>query len=118
MFPLMPSPVACSGAMYAGVPTTWVSPLACSIAFATPRSAISSLSRSESVERSRRFCGLMSRWITPCRWSTDSPAAAWSTRSMASGSGSGRSPSSIEASDPRSAYVITKYGVPSASPMS
>ena len=34
-----PPPRACSGAMYAGVPTTWVSPLACIIALATPRSA-------------------------------------------------------------------------------
>ncbi len=30
--------------MYDGVPTTWVSPVACSIAFATPRSATSSRS--------------------------------------------------------------------------
>ena len=60
--------------MYAGVPTTWVSPLAWRIAFATPRSATITRTSSPSL-RSSRFAGLMSRWIDPWWWSTDEPGA-------------------------------------------
>ena len=61
------SPAACSGLIYAGVPTAkpvWVSPSSPASARAMPKSATSVL---PSVV-SRMFSGLMSRWTTPCWW--------------------------------------------------
>ena len=59
--------------MYAGVPTTWVSPLACSIAFGDAEVGHQDPVPSVAVERSRRFGGLMSRWMTPWACSTATP---------------------------------------------
>ena len=79
------APVACSGAMYSGVPSVWpveVSPLLRSSASASPKSAILGTSplsgpaspvSAESL--SRMFEGLRSRWTTP-HWCAASIAAA------------------------------------------
>ena len=79
------APVACSGAMYSGVPSVApveVSPLLCSSASASPKSAILGITPRSgpaspfSLERfSRMFEGLRSRWTTP-HWCAAAIASA------------------------------------------
>ena len=62
------SPIACSGLMYCGVPSdipvsVILLPPALLAASAIPKSATSTRPSCR-----RMFSGLMSRWITPCRW--------------------------------------------------
>ena len=81
-------PLACSGAMYAGVPST-LSPtrLDESMACAAPKSISFTIGRS-SLEPSHRkmFAGLMSWCTTPCAWACASAlATSRATRSATAG---------------------------------
>ena len=88
--PVTTSPVACSGAMYAMVPTTppvWVIPLSPE-SRATPRS----VTRACPSSSTRMLAGLMSRWITP-----RSCACARASSTSAAISAAARSPGGVSA---------------------
>ncbi len=102
--------VACSGAMYAGVPTVVpvavrLGPPASESAFAMPKSAIFTSPSAVTI----RFSGLMSRWTMPRRSASARPASAPSSTPIVWASvvcpTKGRS-------DPRARYSIAMYGVP------
>jgi hypothetical protein len=76
-------PIACSGAMYSGVPKTW--PVTVSFSTGASPSAASSPAMPKSSSRSpsgmpgervqSRFSGFRSRWITPRVWASASTPA-------------------------------------------
>ena len=73
------SPRACSGDMYATVPTiapvrvaAFISSAACSLA--TPKSSTLSRSVPSWRRQTNRFCGLRSRWMIPAACATCDPA--------------------------------------------
>ena len=82
------SPVACSGLMYAGVPSAMpgLRERASPPPLSAPGDAEVGHHRAAAVV-SRMFSGLMSRWTTPCRWAYSSACAA--SRAMRSASSTG-----------------------------
>jgi hypothetical protein len=110
----MCSLIACSGAMYAGVPTVmpvavWNIPLCRpKRAFAMPKSAILICPSLLSM----RFSGLRSRWTMPSSSACDRPASSPSNTPATCASE--RLPV-YGRSDPRGRYSIAMYGVPACS---
>ena len=102
------SAVACSGAMYAGVPNATPAevsrgPLDASVtALATPKS-MTIACRPDSIT----FSGLMSRWTTPARWAVASASAISPSSRTASGTGSSPPRVSRSRSVSPSTYGIT-----------
>ena len=107
-------PAACSGAMYASVPTTspvrvsGSSPARC----ATPKS--SSLAGAPAVSSGTiTFCGLTSRWITPRAWAWASASASDTPMRSTSRSLSSPSRSSTASVRPRTSSDTRKRSLPS-----